>query len=185
MSDGEIQKTKITTPLGTFEFEGSKAFVEKQIGIILKKVGSIPIVSMPDKELTESSVSDSPTPKRVAVRKVLVEQPQMIPNLISDADQIEGLRSFYSTKKPSSHMETFAVLTLWLKNNCNLQDVSINEMWTLYKILNIKSPKALVQVFRDGKSKRAYFEAATAVGRYFLTPFGETFVDHDLPRKIS
>lgn len=105
----------------------------------------------------------------------------MLPNLIPK-EQIASLREFYDTKGPDSHMEIFAVLSYWLKDALSITDVSIDEMWTLYKVLQIRAPKVLVQVFRDAKSKKAYFDTSEGNGKYYLTSFGETFVEHDLPR---
>lgn len=182
-----IHKTKITTSLGTFEFEGSQEFIEKQIEKfveIAKQSPATPSVPV-DQGSSSHSTQEESSSKKTSVRKIATEQPQMIPNLITDKAKIDDLRSFYAAKHPENHIDNFAIFALWLKNNADLPEVSISEMWTLYKILGIKAPKVLIQVFRDGKSKKAYFEAATMAGKYYLTPFGETFVEHDLPRKAA
>jgi len=75
------------------------------------------------------------------------------------------------------------VLTLWLRNNKDMPDASVDEMWSLYKVLSQRQPKNLIQTFRDGKSKKSYFESNDN-GRYFITSYGETFVDHDLPAQV-
>lgn len=183
MSDSLIYKTKITTPAGTYEFEGSQEFVEKQVEKILSIAKSIPVAPPIAQPENPSTTNDNGSKK--PARKTLIEQPQMLPNLVNTSEKITELREFYDAKKPETHIEIFAVLTYWLKNNCELPEVSISEMWTLYKILSIKAPKVLIQSFRDGKSKKAYFDAGKSMGKYYLTPFGETFVDHDLPHKAS
>ncbi|MCJ7805736.1 hypothetical protein MUP46_03795 [Patescibacteria group bacterium] len=183
MSEDKITKTRITTSLGTFEFEGTEEFVEKQIDRIVEMAKSLPQtpIASPSPVQEPQTVLEK-SHKKGQSKKALIEQPQMLPNLITDKAMIDDLRSFYKSKSPENNIEIFATLTFWLKDKSQLPDVSISEMWTLYKILGVKPPKVLIQVFRDGKSKKAYFEAAKATGRYYLTPFGETFVEHDLPK---
>lgn len=180
MNDSIPHKTKITTSLGTFEFEGSQEFVESQIQKIVDIISATPVVP---KEVLSQESSQPGAIKKAPSKKSLTEQPQMLPNLITDGSKIAELREFYTAKSAQTQVEIFAVLAYWLKSSCQITEVSINEMWTLYKILNIKPPKILIQTFRDGKSKKAYFEAGTTTGKYYLTPYGETFVEHDLPVK--
>ncbi len=183
MSEDKITKTRITTSLGTFEFEGTEEFVEKQIDRIVEMAKLLPQTPIAASSLVrEPQTVLEKSNKKGQSKKALIEQPQILPNLITDKAMIDDLRSFYKSKSPENNIEIFATLTFWLKDKSQLPDVSISEMWTLYKILGIKPPKVLIQVFRDGKSKKAYFEAAKATGRYYLTPFGETFVEHDLPK---
>ena len=181
MKEGNNYKAKITTARGTFEFEGSEEFVEKQVDKIVDIEKNTP-VSPPvaETEPGEPSKQHSKPSTNSSSRKTASEQPKMMANLLPK-DQIANLREFYDGKKPDSQMEIFAVLSYWLKETLSIADVSIDEMWTLYKMLQIRPPKVLIQVFRDAKSKKAYFDTTQTAGRYSLTSFGETFVEHDLP----
>lgn len=184
MGEDMIHKAKITTNLGTFEFEGDRDFIDAQIEKIVGIAKSSPATTTPSPAENPATRSNGNLAKKTTQRKALVEQPRMLPKLITEGVKIEELRKFYALKSPETHIPRFAVLTHWLKNNCGLAEVSIDEMYTLYKILGLRQPKVLIQVFRDGKSKNAYFEVGTTPGHYYLTTFGETFVEHDLPRKI-
>jgi len=184
MNEGNNYKAKITTARGTFEFEGSQEFVEKQVDKVvdIEKSAPIPVAELEttDEHKTDKTKSKSSNTNG-GVRKAASEQPKMLPNLVPK-DQIAKLREFYEGRKPDSHQEIFAVMSYWLKDTLSITDVSIDEMWTLYKVLQIRAPKVLIQVFRDAKSKKAWFDSAKVSGRYYLTSFGETFVEHDLPR---
>jgi hypothetical protein len=182
MADQILTKSKISIGLGTFEFEGDQAFVEKQIEKVTELMGSNPI---PVPLLTHTLVASGGEEKNGdgIKKKKLVEDPKTIPDLIKEKEKILDLKKFMELKKPQGHQEIFTTLTYWLKMNLGLQDVSIDEMWSLYKILGIKAPKNLIQVFRDVKSKKAWFDGGSAVGKYKLTPSGEMFIEHDLPKK--
>lgn len=183
MDNQSITKTKIDTNMGTFEFEGSQEFVEKQIEKIIEIVKNSPKIA-PQPQDTNLDTEVKQNPKKTANRKYLIEQPRMLPTLISESSKMEDLKSFFTSKSPVNQMEKFAVLAYWLKNNDGPIEISIHEMWTMYKILGIKPPQVLIQVFRDAKSKKAYFEASTTkTGYYYLAPLGETTVEHDLPHK--
>lgn len=172
-------KAKITNSLGTFEFEGSEEFVVKQITRLIEREEAAPRLTPP--ETTSKSAgakSSNPIRKRQAG-----EQPKILSDLIDGKDKLDSLRQFYEEKMPTNQIENFAVLTYWLKSELQMVDVSVDEIWTLYKMLQVRPPKVLAQTFRDGKSKKAYFDITTSTGRYFLTTFGETFVEHDLPKK--
>ena len=165
-------KATITTSLGTFEFEGEDEAVREQIAAILDS----PVCTNASKAAAKNTHARA----KVAAPHRTVTQPKMLPNLLTTKDEIDSVKAFFAEKAPDSHIEKFAVLTLWLRNSKNIADASVDEMWTLYKMLGIRQPKNLIQTFRDGKSKKSYFESTTD-GRYSITPFGETFVDFDLP----
>ncbi len=167
-------KATITTAIGTFEFEGEDDAVQRQITAIL---------ASPVHTDISKTVSKAEQPKRKSTSvKRTTAQPKVLSRLLTTKEEIDGVKAFFAQKSPDSHVEKYAVLTLWLKNYKSLEDVSIDEMWTLYKVIGVKQPKNLLQTFRDGKSKKSYFDL-TPDGRYFITPFGETFVDFDLPNK--
>jgi len=173
-------KAKITTNAGTFEFEGDDAAVEKQIATVLSIASTMPSVQATPAPAT-GYADPTKTKKRTSLpKRSSVTQPKMLANLLSSKEEVDSLRGYFEGKKPATHIETFAVLTLWLRNNKGMPDASVDEMWSLYKVLGQRQPKNLIQTFRDGKSKKSYFESNDN-GRYFITSYGETFVDHDLP----
>lgn len=183
MQEGKTHKAKITTQRGTFEFEGSQEFIEKQIERIIGLEDAIPFVPPAQ---PSNSISGIKTPKQrsagSAQKKAVSEQPKILTSLVVERDHIVGLKKIHADKQPANHVETFAVLTYWLKTTLGLQDASIDEIWTLYKLLQIKPPRHVMQTFRDGKSKRSFFEASGESGRYYLTSVGESFVEYDLPK---
>jgi len=181
MNEGNIYKAKIATGRGTFEFEGSQEFVEKQIDKIvdIEKKSPSPLPAEVINSIPKNN-SKRKTSNGVSSRKSAINQPKMLPDLIAK-NRIGELKAFYETKSPDSHVETYAVLAYWLKENVNITEVGIDEIWTLYRVLVQKAPQVLIQTFRDAKSKKSYFESSKD-GKYYITSIGETFVEHDLPR---
>jgi hypothetical protein len=174
-------KAKITTTAGTFEFEGTEEFVEKQIAAVL----ALPVAAVATPVVSQTKTKQEAT-KKPSWGKKSAAQPRMLATLLTSTEEVGSLRDFYKKKQPVTHIEIFAVLTLWLRDHKAMKDASVDEMWTLYKVLTIRQPKSMIQTFRDGKSKKSYFESSPDNnGRYFITSFGETFVDHDLPAAVK
>jgi hypothetical protein len=174
----ESHKAKISTSAGVFEFEGSREYVEAQVEMIMS--------NMTLSETTGPKPSDAggPLPKAPKTPKLArqkVAEPKPLSSLISDT---ASLRTFYELKDPKNHPENYVVIASWLKSNTECKNYSIDEMYTAYKLLRIKPPKVMVQVFRDAKAKGLWFDQAKEQpGRFELTIHGEAFVEHDLPRQ--
>ena len=180
MSKNIIVKTKIETNFGTFEFKGPQEFVDKRIDQVMDKLKSYqehtPIINPRQKKSKRSKKL-----KGGKAKFYKTNQPIIIPDLISDSEKIQNLKKFFHSKKPLNQQEVFVVIAYWLKENLNLKEISIDEIWTVYKILGKKPPKVLIQVFRDGKSKKGWFGVGSETGKYMITSIGDTYVDHDLP----
>ena len=184
MNEGSTHKAKISVGGGTFEFEGSKDYVEQQIEKVLTLHKNNPVAPPETPAEATSKTRKSPAKKPDSPKKSskkVSAQPKMLGNLVSK-EQISKLREFYNEKRPSSHIETYAVLSYWIKDSLGTTQVHIDEIWTLYKVIGERPPQVLIQTFRDAKSKKGFFEMDSN-GKYFLTTIGETFVEHDLPKK--
>lgn len=178
-------RAKIVTTLGEFEFEGDQEFVEKQIDRVMEMASRAPQLNkVPEADEPEKPAKKSSKQSKTAKRKVstVSNRPKMIPNLISGEERT-ALRTFFDEKKPSTHMDKFCVFAHWLKQNKDIESVSIDDMWTLHKIIGERPSDNLMQIFRDGKSKKGYFDNGAEQGQYALSSIGETRVEYDLPVK--
>lgn len=188
MADEIVTKAKLTTSLGTFEFEGAKDFVAEQVAKITDKFQEIPpqpVQPEATQGTKQNQIESAESVQSTKSKKLIVEQPKLLGDLITDSAKIKELKEFVSAKKPASHLERFLVLTYWMKTNLSMKELSIDEMWTAYKMLTEKPPRVLIQVFRDAKSKKGWFTTGSGAGRYQLTSIGETYVEHDLPKSNS
>ncbi|MYB39947.1 hypothetical protein F4X86_01460 [Candidatus Saccharibacteria bacterium] len=181
MNEQSSYKAKVSVGGATFEFEGPREYVEQQVQRVIESAGKIPpaIHPSPKRGRSRDAVNRQKV-SRSGTRKA-PSQPKMLGNLVNK-DQVGNLKSFYTGKEPSSHVEVYAVLSYWLKDILGINQISIDEIWTLYKVIDKKPPRVLAQTFRDAKSKKGYFDV-TDDGKYYLTTIGETFVEHDLPSR--
>ena len=180
MNEETIHKAKASVGGNTFEFEGSREYVEKQIEKVLEIASKTPPAPKPaNMKMPENSSQKSrKQPARKSTQRTSTE-PKMLANLVSK-DQIGQLKDFYSDKKPSSHMDICAVFSYWLKTVLGLKQIGVDEIWTLYKIVGERPPRVLIQTLRDAKFRKSHFDLGEN-GKYYLTALGETFVEYDLP----
>lgn len=176
-------KARLQTEVGTIEIEGTEAFVKTGIADLVKQIR---VNTETEESLDKGSPQtkkSSKKPKKGTVSLRNVSQPKLISDLLPK-DKIDDFRGFFEEKSPANHQEAFTVIAYWLKYNLDLDDISIDEVWTVHKILDRKGPKNWIQVLRDTKSKKGWLDSvADRNGRYAITPMGETLVEHDLSSK--
>jgi hypothetical protein len=174
-------KAKLNSDIGIIEIEGTEDFVKNVLPDLIKHIKAH------DTELPQSSINIKPVKEKTQKTKPSSKMTSLTPKLMSDLipkDRINDFRTFFEEKSPSNHQESYTVIAYWMKYNLDVKDVSIDEVWTAHKILARRGPDNWLQVFRDVKSKKGYLDSVSSQeGRYYITPMGETLVEHDLPKK--
>lgn len=190
MEENIITKAKISSSGLSFEFEGTEQFVKNQITEVMEKfvfLSSDKVVSLPIKAKKSESVEVESQIQDYIVshKRPGGIEPKVMDGLIPNPEMINELKSFFVSKKPSGHLEQYAVIAYFLKEKMNIDQISIDEMYTCYRILGIKPPKVAIQVFRDAKSKKMWFANGEKTGQYRISVNGITAVEHDIPGPIK
>ena len=94
----------------------------------------------------------------------------------------QSLRDFFKLKSPSSNMEKNVVFVYYLQKIATLEDITPNHIYSCYKDVNIKVPKALEQSLIDTAHHKGWIDTSNLDDIKIATP-GENFVEHDLPKK--
>lgn len=176
-SNKQVKASLDLSDLGTLHIEGTQDDIVKLIERLREK-GS-------GQTHTQKNPKKRKQKKKKTSSNINLEQPKQVSDLFPK-EKIEDFKNFIDEKTPSNHQEYYTTFAYWIKQKLDLKDVSINEMWTAYKIIGVRPPKKLIQVFRDTKKLKMWFENTQGKkGRYFITSVGETFVEHDLPAKTK
>jgi hypothetical protein len=93
-----------------------------------------------------------------------------------------GLREFYSQKGPGNFTEQNAVFVYYLNRIREIEDVTTNHVFTCYKEVGARLPGALYQSLLDTNRNKGWIDTSN-MGKILISPIGENFVEHDLPRK--
>ena len=93
-----------------------------------------------------------------------------------------SLKEFVSKKRPKTNIENSTAFIYYLETIINIKPITINHIYTCYKIMGLRIPNNLQQNLSDISSKR-YGYANRKDGDYSMTILGINFVEHDLPAK--
>jgi len=179
MTEGITYKIKIQRGDTLIEIEGDKEFVENKYNELADTLQQARLEAPNGASLTDSSTSRSPRGSKRAGGKRAVTGPKTVELGIDK----QKLQAFYNTKSPGGHEEKFAVFCYYLKENHDLNEVTVDEVFTCYRLLNVRGPEAWTQKFRDAKSRKSWFNKGSEQGKYAISTIGEEFVIHDLPSK--
>lgn len=97
------------------------------------------------------------------------------PVVLNDIDFSAGkvsLKDFVAQKNPGDKYEKYAVITVWYKENHNLEEVNSDRIYTAYKFLDWVPPNDVAQVLRDLKFSKKWFDKGTGRGGYKINIIG-------------
>ena len=110
--------------------------------------------------------------------------PQIIKNLDLDGKYGKNisLKEFLNAKNPRSNVQITTVIVYYLENILNIDEITINHVFTCYKNAGYRIPNNLVQNLTDSCSSR-YGYLTRKNGRFSLSVKGSNLVEFDLPKQ--
>ena len=135
------------------------------------------------KEEDEQEASNStPFHKAKSRKKNGTSNIQLIKDLdLSGTDSIKSLKDFMEEKKPASNVQKTTAFVYYLQNFLELEEITIDHIFTCYKSMNYRIPNNLQQYLSDtSSSKYGYINRKD--GKYSLTIIGSNLIEHDLPK---
>lgn len=107
---------------------------------------------------------------------------QLIKDLdLSGTDSIKSLKDFMEEKRPASNVQKTTVFVYYLQNFLELDEITIDHIFTCYKSMNYRIPNNLQQNLSDtSSSKYGYINRKD--GKYSMTILGSNLIEHDLPK---
>lgn len=110
------------------------------------------------------------------------ESYQMNKDLNLLPDDRETFQQFFERKQPKTGIEINIVAVYYLEKILEREEISIEDIYTCYKNVNARIPKALKQSLNDTSSSK-YGYINTVNNYYTVSTVGENFVEFDLPKK--
>lgn len=129
-------------------------------------------------ELHESIEEDENTPITSSMPKNKRARRRTTPEIIPDLDLTSGsssLKSFCEKKNPDNDTLKYLVIAIWLRDNRDLKEVSINHVYTCYRLMGWSNPEDFGRVFQNAKPK-GYFTKGSSKGSWAITHIGENRV---------
>jgi len=185
----EDNKTRIRISVGNsyIEIEGTEDYIEKKLketesfAPLMEKLGGATTSSSAVIEGAKPGVEPGTVKKKKPVSRA-PESYNVLPDLdLAGKDDIPSLEDFYKDKKPSNAMESNAVFIYYLKKLRNISKIGINHVYSCYKNVRAKAPKALYQSLADTRKTKGWI-ITTSMDDIGIGIGGENFVEHDLPK---
>lgn len=194
-------KLRIDLSQGILEVEGEESFVREIHKEFQNYAGKVAHgtrrSSQPgdngDEELGEADEGDV---QRVAKKRRVIRKPKAAPadgqaatkgkvgnyqpTVLKDL-KLDGLKEFYQTFDTTSHQEKILIFGVYLRDKQDLPVFTADHLFTCYRALTEKPPKAFLQAIRDVSAKKHWINYV-APEHITVVHIGDTYFTHDLKR---
>lgn len=107
---------------------------------------------------------------------------QLIKDLdLSGTRSGKSLKAFMEEKNPATNVQKTTAFVYYLQTFLELEEITIDHIFTCYKSMNYRIPNNLQQNLTDTSSSR-YGYINRKDGKYSMTIIGSNFIEHDLPK---
>lgn len=96
----------------------------------------------------------------------------------------KSFKAFFIEKKPKDGQELAALAVYYLKRTLELPRVSVNHIYTCFKDVGHRVFANMEQSLMVTAHRKGWVDTSE-LDNIKLTPIGENYVEHDLPRKIK
>jgi len=185
-------KLKIDLSLGILEVEGSESFVKHIYDDFKDNITTQkPAVSTPP-AAAQTPHNPAPPKKPKAKKPAATNtstaklKTKKIPALLKDLDlsgsgDKPSLKDFYSDYDHKTNFERNLIFTYYLKEVLNTEKVTLDHIFTCYRNVGQKIPKALEQGMRDTAKDRAWVDIDD-LDDIKVPVAGMNHIEHDLAK---
>lgn len=138
-----------------------------------------------DHSSTQNNKSKSTNEVKVATTKSKKRTLQASGQLLKDLDLSgrngtnKSLKEFIDEKKPSSNVQKTATFVYYLQNILNINEITIDHIFTCYKLMGFRIPNNLQQNLTDTCSSK-YGYISRKDGKYTMTVMGNNYIEFDI-----
>ncbi|WP_240221732.1 hypothetical protein [Rheinheimera hassiensis] len=187
-----MENTKIRIDLvqGIVEAEGDSAFVKSVYDDFKDR-----LLSPPQKtgQGVKREAHEVPPPAPETAKKVLTGRKKkasggsssgkMVNDLdLSGVGGAERLKDFFSQYKISSNYERNLIFVYYLQHRLNLQNITIDHIFTCYRDVGVKVPSALQQSLWDTSKHKGWLDTSKGEDIKVTVP-GMNHLEHDLKKQ--
>ncbi|WP_041741137.1 hypothetical protein [Collimonas fungivorans] len=136
-----------------------------------------------DSDFVDGQVNEiSPAPVKTAKRTMKLPTPSLLRDVRFD-DVQPTFSDFILEKDPKSEMLKYLCVAFWLKSYKDIQEISIDHIYTAYRVMSWALPANAVQPMRELAATRdGRFSKGVEKGHYVINHVGEGFVNTKMAR---
>ena len=182
-----IIKLKIDLNLGYIEVEGDEAFVQSVYtdykDIIFGKANSQTVSSkilrIPNKKTLKLKTTERQRSKKKSQSGASASG-TFLKNLdLSGSGKIKRLKEYYLQYKVTSNFERNLIFVYYLGNEKKEKNITIDHIFTCYKEVGGKVPKALQQSLLDTAHRKGWIDTSQN-SDIKITVSGDNYMNHDI-----
>lgn len=185
MSDSKI---KIDLSQGIFEVEGNEEFVKEIYSEYKNKLNALQKVQKATRRRISNERGDGPTNTRAKKPRkagAAGTAPSLVKDLdLSAKDGKPRLKDFYNTYKASPNLMKNLIFCYYLHHIKGIQPISTNHVFTCYRAIGVKTPKALEQSLWDTSHLKGWIDTSSLLD-IKVTISGMNYIEHDMPKAES
>lgn len=154
-------KLKIDLSTGLLEVEGTEVFVKNIYDDFKERLNSPPPAASTPAAATNPKKKTKP--KKTAASTTNSSKTKKAPGIAKDLDLSGGaddpsLKEFYGRYDHKSNFERNLIFTYYLKQVISIDKVNLDHIFTCYRNVGQKIPKALEQSMRDTAKDRGWVD---------------------------
>ena len=96
-----------------------------------------------------------------------------------------GLAAFYGQYEPKNNSEKILIFLKYLSDNLGIEEPNTDHVYTLFKKMRDKIPKAFAQAFHDTGNKHGFIDFNGPAATIKVTIAGDNHFNHDLKKKAA
>ena len=182
-------KLKMDLLAGVLEVEGSEDFVKQIYDDFKASLAESKLAALtPDNEDKTKKVEQKTAQKKSQPASSTVSKgktkkaPGLLKNLdLSGGSDKPSLKEFYGRYDHKSNFERNLIFTYYLKEELEIEKVTLDHIFTCYRHVGQKIPKALEQGMRDTAKAKAWVDIDN-VEDIKVPIAGMNHIEHDLPK---
>lgn len=172
----------LSRPNGVTSVRAPRIEASRQVDAV-QNGGISPAEEVEDADVVEEQETAASAP---AVKKARKTVKPPTPSLLRDVrfDDVQPTFSdFVSEKDPKNDMQKYLCVAFWLKSYKDIHEISIDHVYTAYKVMSWALPANAVQPMRELAATRdGRFSKGAEKGHYVINHVGEGFVTTKMGR---
>lgn len=129
-------------------------------------------------ELESSKEKSKTSTVKIKKAKTGLKEPTYLTDFDFRPNGFESLKDFYGRYKSANNFENNLIFAYYLQEIVKIQNISVNHIYSCYRILNIKIP-LFPQTLIDTKNRKGYIENSD-YNDLKVTRTGINFMTHDM-----
>jgi hypothetical protein len=103
---------------------------------------------------------------------------------LSGGGKVERLKDFYNKYNPSSNYERNLIFVYYLQQKLELEGITIDHVFTCYRDVGIKVPKALKQSLIDTSANKGWLDTSST-DNITVAISGINYIEHDMQQSST